>query len=380
MSEGKCGRFDDAFTTMLRDCLNRLPQQPTQLYCREFSSSVLDEDSSDRARNNEIVDDDSRRTYIRPMLTLSLCLSRHQIPVELCHIIFHDYLCVQPLTNTSIREAVYEWCGGETARYLAQCRYGHIRDWDTSKITDMRRLFANRVKFNDNISHWDVSAVTNMADMFSQALAFNQSLATWNVRSVYTMAGMFYGCFTFNQPLHAWHTSSLTNMHAMFLDAKAFNQPLDGVGWDLSNVTKMGYVFSNASRFNQSLANWNVRNVTFMTGMFKGAIAFNQPLNTWNVSKVTCMSEMFQSAKSFNQPLDSWSHNLTAVTDMDSMFEDAIVFNQPLNTWNVQHIRRLCRMFQSAKRFNYKVNLDGWQYHPQCDKEFMFYDCGIDID
>jgi hypothetical protein len=40
--------------------------------------------------------------------------------------------------------------------------YGPIEDWDTSLVTDMSRLFQNKIFFNANISAWQVGKVTNM--------------------------------------------------------------------------------------------------------------------------------------------------------------------------------------------------------------------------
>ena len=38
-------------------------------------------------------------------------------------------------------------------------KYGPIEDWNTSKVTDMERLFYNKENFNADISKWDTSKV-----------------------------------------------------------------------------------------------------------------------------------------------------------------------------------------------------------------------------
>ena len=36
-----------------------------------------------------------------------------------------------------------------------ESKYGHISNWDTSEVTDMKFLFENAKDFNDNIGRWD---------------------------------------------------------------------------------------------------------------------------------------------------------------------------------------------------------------------------------
>ena len=83
-----------------------------------------------------------------------------------------------PLSNESIREAVRLWRHDQAQ---ATEKYNHINKWNTSQVTDMRRLFINYKTFNENISEWDVSGVTNMSHMFSGALLLNQNLGGWSV-------------------------------------------------------------------------------------------------------------------------------------------------------------------------------------------------------
>lgn len=48
-------------------------------------------------------------------------------------------------------------------------RFGHIRDWDISQITNMSYAFANCDTFNEDISGWNVKNVVTMASMSSTA-------------------------------------------------------------------------------------------------------------------------------------------------------------------------------------------------------------------
>ena len=147
------------------------------------------------------------------------------------------------LTDWELRVWVKRWCGGDREGLPP------ISTWNTSKVTDVSRLFRDRREFNDDISAWDTSSVTNMQDMFAGASAFNQ-------------------------PLNNWRVDNGTNMGWMFHKASSFNQPL--YDWRVDNVTNMGWMFDRASSFNQPLGNWRVGNVRVMSGMFYGASSFKQ--------------------------------------------------------------------------------------------------------
>lgn len=124
-------------------------------------------------------------------------------------------------TDADIKQAVEAWWDDPVA---AEAQYGHISEWRTEQVTDMKELFEHVSEFNEDLSRWDVSAVTNMSCMFLCARSFNQDLSAWDV-------------------------SAVTNMESMFESAKSFNQDLSA--WDVSAVTDMGYMFDYAS----SLAN-----------------------------------------------------------------------------------------------------------------------------
>ena len=62
---------------------------------------------------------------------------------------------------------------------------------DTSKITDMSRLFCGS-KFNGDISKWDVSNVKAMTSMFRDS-KFKKNISKWNISHVEEMDNMFDG-------------------------------------------------------------------------------------------------------------------------------------------------------------------------------------------
>ena len=90
----------------------------------------------------------------------------------------------------------------------AQLFNGDISNWDVSRVTTMRYMFAWATSFNSDLSKWDVSRVTNMGSMFNYASSFNSDLSEWNVSRVTDMYAMFFGASSFDQTLcGAWRTS-----------------------------------------------------------------------------------------------------------------------------------------------------------------------------
>ena len=255
--------------------------------------------------------------------------------------------------NQTLRAAVKKWLENPKK---ATSKYGHISSWDTSKVTDMSKLFLDAYTFNETLNHWDVSNVTNMHAMFDNAYAFNQPLDNWEVGNVTDMSEMFSSMesLAFNQPIGNWDVSNVTNMKAMFNKATFFNQPLGN--WNVSSVTDMSYMFCFATAFNQPIGNWDVVNVVDMGEMFSVAKNFNQPLDNWNVSKVTDMNSMFMKAECFNQPIGDW--DVSNVESMFTMFSFAESFNQPIGNWDVSNVTTMHQMFEGATSF--KQDIGNW--------------------
>jgi len=119
-------------------------------------------------------------------------------------------------TDEDIRDAVEEWLGDPAA---AERQYGHIKDWDVSRVTDMSYLFHGIYGFNEDLSRWQTENVTDMSWMFCNALGFNCDLSRWQTGSVTTMEGMFYGAESFTGDLNQWKTDKVTNMSDIFHNA-----------------------------------------------------------------------------------------------------------------------------------------------------------------
>ena len=186
------------------------------------------------------------------------------------------FICVQigqmlatkkkKFTNEDIKEAIKLWCS--LHRPVAEARYGHIRGWNTSKVTNMSNLFRDQRTFNDDLSGWDTSKVTSMVGMFNQARAFNQDINAWDVSSVTDMQSMFREARSFNRDLNSWDVSNVTQMSNMFFFALVFNARIHA--WDVSKVINMYMMFYNARAFDDNINAWNISAVIHGDNMFEG--------------------------------------------------------------------------------------------------------------
>ena len=143
------------------------------------------------------------------------------------------------LNNKSIRSAVDDYINGGINRERIIEKYGDIKDWNVSEVTDMSDLFKYSGEFNSPIGTWDVSNVTTMERMF-EACYFNQPIGKWNVSKVNNMSCMFMFNNTFNQSIEDWDVSNVNDMSNMFRDT-IFNQDLSN--WNLSLTANCERIF-----------------------------------------------------------------------------------------------------------------------------------------
>jgi len=94
-----------------------------------------------------------------------------------------------------LKDSILQWFNDDTR---CERTFGHIKDWDVSRITNMDYLFnyeddvllcnytINFYNFNDDISKWDVSNVISMKNLFedNKHKVFNNSLKHWDTSKV----------------------------------------------------------------------------------------------------------------------------------------------------------------------------------------------------
>ena len=94
---------------------------------------------------------------------------------------------------------------------------------DTSAITDMSKLFSNKIiDFNDiDVSGWDVSIVEKMDNMFNCCFKFDCDLSNWNISNVEFMERMFYNCKKFKVDcLENWKITTKVSKRNIFYGIK----------------------------------------------------------------------------------------------------------------------------------------------------------------
>jgi surface protein len=194
-------------------------------------------------------------------VTMKLVERETGLPLDLV-VLINSFL-YERLTDENFKQAIDLWFENKEE---CKFRFGHISDWNTSRVTNMEGTFYYRRNFNERIGQWDVSKVTNMGRMFYEATQFNQDIGQWDVSNVTEMGWMFAGASLFNQDIGHWDVSSVTNMRGMFAAASLFNADLSH--WNVSNVTDMSAMFLKAFQFNGDIGQWDMSRVTNVTYMF----------------------------------------------------------------------------------------------------------------
>jgi surface protein len=215
------------------------------------------------------------------ILTMVLIKRQTGIPLDL--VIFINTFLYEKLTDENFKQAIALWFDNKEE---CKWRFGHISDWNTSRITDMERTFYCREGFNEDISRWNVSNVTDMSGMFFEATQFNGDLSHWDVSNVTDMVNMFFRATQFNGDLSRWNVQKVITMRGMFFGARNFDGG-DLSQWDVKNVRDMGYMFSGASQFNGNIGPWEVAVGTNVEGMFHEAMCFTEDLSHWKAQDKT---------------------------------------------------------------------------------------------
>jgi surface protein len=104
-------------------------------------------------------------------VTMKLVERATMIPLDLL-VLINSFLS-DKLTDENFHDSIALWFTNEEE---CKWRFGHLCNWNTSRITNMSLAFFDRENFNEDISSWDVSNVTNMSSMFRGAIDFNGDL------------------------------------------------------------------------------------------------------------------------------------------------------------------------------------------------------------
>ena len=108
---------------------------------------------------------------------------------------------ITALDDNTIREALISYFEHQDAFYSKEdiiSIYGKIENWDTSRVTDMSKLFWIP-RTDSYCSFW----------IFEPEIYHDLNL-----------------CYEFNEDISKWDVSNVENMTEMFMDCKKFNKPI----------------------------------------------------------------------------------------------------------------------------------------------------------
>ena len=314
-------------------------------------------------------------------------------------------------TPEEAAEAWATWTGDEctanaTAFPLLQAP---MSLWNTSRVTDMARLFEGAAAFNGDVQGWDTGAMTTMKAMFSGAGSFDQNVGHWDVSSVEDLSEMFRGAAAFDNGgsprIGRWDTRAVANMSEAFALTKAFAQDLSqwslcdgcngGASTDTTGMLRGAAAYH--ARYSCASPLWGartcVRRAAFRPAD-KAALASalqscqaaaqgdpewtwaacvggddDQGIAFWDTSRVTDMAGLFSGMTTFDADIGRW--DVGQVTDMSSLFDHAYVFNADLSEWDISALTSMNRMFQYAYAFD--QDLSDWDTSGVEDMSYAFY-------
>ena len=103
-----------------------------------------------------------------------------------------------------------------------QCEELDLKNFDTSKVTNMNSMFGNDTKLKKvDVSNFDTSKVTDMRYMFGNTKSLKElDVSSFNTSNVTDMSNMFYLCYKlYNLDLNGFDMSKVTKMTEMFKGA-----------------------------------------------------------------------------------------------------------------------------------------------------------------
>ena len=254
-----------------------------------------------------------------------------------------------------------------------------LSGFNTSNVTTMWAMFADCDSLTTlDLSGFNTSNVTNMARMFADCDSLiSVNLNGFNTSNVIDMAGMFASCDTLiTLDLRSFNTDSVKYMGWMFDGCKKMAS-LDVSSFNTSNVTEMEYMFQGCeSLASLDLSGFNTANVTGMEYMFASCKLLESPdLSGFNTSKVTDMAGLFAGCKTIAS-LDLSGFNTAKVVGMEYMFQGCESLSSlDLSSFNTAKVRGMKAMFKGCNDLETIYASDGWRTGAVTESSEMFSGC-----
>ena len=316
--------------------------------------------------------------------------------IDMSYMFSNTYMFNQPLNSWNVEDVTnFTETFGHTHKFNQP-----LGDWDVRKATIFKGMFKTAQAFNQaDINDWtlnlDTSAVSkSMEEMFYECPSFNQSLNDWDMSKVTTMKKMFAGNhYKVDANEYSYYDYYLHNSYSGFNNAN-INE------WVFPLCTDMSYMFYNNTVFNQGSIGgadkWDTGDVVLMDYMFGGGgggtspgtfsdgttnnaagmqCIFNKDITEWDTSSVTSMTGMFQHTKYFNQDIGTngdatvvgggaFDYTFGGTIDSSTQGNDYANTTKTDDYWDVSAVDKQSLMFWGADAFqlplsDWDVNVDG---------------------
>ena len=124
-----------------------------------------------------------------------------------------------------------------------------LSNFNTSKTTNMSRMFGMSGVSDLDLSGFDTSNVTDMTEMFTDCQNLSGvDLSSFDTSKVTNMSRMFYYCTDLaNLNLSSFDTSNVTNMNAMFYSCGGLQTIYASAMWSTSSVTASDAMFDGCT-------------------------------------------------------------------------------------------------------------------------------------
>lgn len=201
-----------------------------------------------------------------------------------------DTTCRIILTDENIHDAV------DSALNDPHGLYGDISTFDTSAITNMDRLFKDKIV--PDILNWDVSSATSMREMFMGTTNIPDT-SEWDVANVDTFwwkrGNVIYSQITCAKVVDGrcqFTNSGLRNIVLAWESAETATENVYGplATWDVSYVTDMSDLFQDSTK-NPDITNWDMSNVVHADRMLLNS-GFTHRIDNKDLSSLQTADDM----------------------------------------------------------------------------------------
>ena len=281
--------------------------------------------------------------------------------------------------------------------------------WDTLNVQSMEHVFHTAVRFNRSVENWNTDSVIGARQMFFRAYSYNQPMnrqsvtvngsayEAWNLSQCSDMFRMFAAAILFNQPIGNWNVSSMEKAGRMFDGAYAFNQDLSGWGQNgdgTSSLQDAHYMFKamRSMTYGNSFSTWNVNSLINGNYMFActnfgsngnglladsiyenefGTLADITTGTSYNITDpLDSNNTLTYTRSTFIPDVSTWVPS--SLKHADSMFvNQSPSFDVDFSLWDTSSLENAVSMFNNCHGFTGQ-GLNNWDVSSLIDMRMMF--------